>query len=43
VHPEPFEEEVHDRTVAAGRDLLGDEAFEAAFAAGKGEAPAPTG
>jgi predicted ATPase/DNA-binding SARP family transcriptional activator len=41
VHLEPFEQELHDRTVATARRLLGDAAFEAAF--GTGEAAAPTG
>ena len=35
VHLEPFEQELHDRTVAAARELLGDAAFDAAFAAGR--------
>jgi predicted ATPase/DNA-binding SARP family transcriptional activator len=41
VHLEPFEQELHDRTVATARGLLGDAAFESAF--GTGEAAAPTG
>jgi tetratricopeptide (TPR) repeat protein len=32
---EPFEQELHDRTLAAVRAALGEEAFEAAFAAGR--------
>jgi tetratricopeptide (TPR) repeat protein len=43
VHLEPFEQELHDRAVATARALLGDAAFEDAFAAGTSEAPAPTG
>jgi len=43
VHLEPFEQELHDRTVATARGLLGNAAFEAAFAAGTSEAPAATG
>jgi tetratricopeptide (TPR) repeat protein len=32
---EPFEQEIHDRTVAAVRAALGEAAFDAAFAAGR--------
>jgi predicted ATPase/DNA-binding SARP family transcriptional activator len=35
VHLEPFEQALHDRTVACARELLGDAEFEAAFAAGR--------
>jgi hypothetical protein len=40
---EPFERELHDRTVATARGVLGDAAFDAAFAAGTGEVPASSG
>ena len=35
VHLEPFEQAMHDRTVAAARELLGEAEYEAAFAAGR--------
>jgi tetratricopeptide (TPR) repeat protein len=35
VHLEPFEQALHDRTVDAARGLVGDAAFDEAFAAGR--------